>query len=73
MIERTGGLQIKGSSIRDGGSCFLASSSPSSRFRSRLLRFGVGTHPVSSPDPESPLTPGADRITTEAVNESAGD
>ena len=32
-----------------------------------------GTPPVPSPDPDRPLTPGAARITTEAVNRSAED
>jgi len=73
MIEKPGGLHIKGSSIRDGGSCSLQSAlhhpvveAYSDLELEELLRDKPkpGTPPVSSP---------AARITTEAANESAED
>ena len=82
MIEKPGGLHIKGSSIRDGGSCTLQTASHhlvveafSDLELEELLRDTPepGTPPVTSPGPESPSTPGAARITTEIVNGSAED
>ena len=80
MNEKPGGLHIKGLSTRDGGSCFLqvAPHHPVMEVYSdleleELLRDAPepGTPPVPSPDPETPLTPGASGIPIEAVNGSA--
>ena len=82
MIEKPGGLHIKGSSIRVGGSCSLQTASNhffveaySDLELEELLSDTPkpGTPPVPSPGPESTLTPGAARITTEVVNGSAED
>jgi len=82
MIEKPGGLHIKGSSIRVRGSCSLQTASNhffveaySDLELEELLSDTPkpGTPPVPSPGPESTLTPGAARITTEVVNGSAED
>ena len=82
MIEKPGGLHLEGSSIRDGRSYTLQATphhpvveAYSDSELEELLRDTPepGTTPAPTPAPEFSLTPGAARISTEAVNVSAGD
>ena len=73
MIEKPGGFWIKGSSMKPGESCSLQTApqqpvveaSDSDLELEELLRDTTepSTPPDQSPTPESPLTPGAARIT----------